>query len=56
MIIPMPNNENQRFKVLWQYDVLDSVSEEVFDDLTELAARTGGGGVPTVRSGAKNSD
>jgi two-component system, cell cycle sensor histidine kinase and response regulator CckA len=25
--------------VLWQYDVLDTVPEEVFDDLTELAAR-----------------
>jgi GAF domain-containing protein len=25
--------------VLWQYDILDSVPEEVFDDLTELAAR-----------------
>ena len=25
--------------MLWQYDVLDTVPEEVFDDLTELAAR-----------------
>src|SRR5438552_14625134 len=32
-------NEKQRLKVLWQYDILDSVPEEVFDDLTELAAR-----------------
>jgi GAF domain-containing protein len=32
-------NEKQRLKVLWQYDVLDTVPEEVFDDLTELAAR-----------------
>src|SRR5438067_12793643 len=32
-------NEKQRLKVLWQYDLLDSVPEEVFDDLTELAAR-----------------
>ena len=33
------NHERKRLKVLWQYDVLDTVPEEVFDDLTELAAR-----------------
>lgn len=33
------NHEAKRLKVLWQYDVLDTVPEEVFDDLTELAAR-----------------
>jgi GAF domain-containing protein len=31
--------EKKRLRVLWQYDVLDTVPEEVFDDLTELAAR-----------------
>jgi GAF domain-containing protein len=31
--------EKKRLKVLWQYEVLDTVPEEVFDDLTELAAR-----------------
>ena len=36
---PIPPNEKKRLKVLWQYDVLDTVPEEVFDDLTELAAR-----------------
>ena len=40
MIPPIPANEKKRLRVLWQYDVLDSVPEEVFDDLTELAART----------------
>src|SRR3954470_15641340 len=35
----LPTVEKQRLKVLWQYDVLDTVPEEVFDDLTELAAR-----------------
>jgi two-component system cell cycle sensor histidine kinase/response regulator CckA len=35
----LPATEKQRLKVLWQYDVLDTVPEEVFDDLTELAAR-----------------
>src|SRR5512146_2803179 len=34
-----PQNEAKRLKVLWQYDVLDTVPEEIFDDLTELAAR-----------------
>jgi GAF domain-containing protein len=32
-------SEARRLKVLWQYDVLDTVPEELFDDLTELAAR-----------------
>ena len=32
-------NEKKRLKVLWQYEVLDTVPEELFDDLTELAAR-----------------
>jgi GAF domain-containing protein len=39
MTTPLPRHEKQRLKVLWQYDVLDTVPEEVFDDLTELAAR-----------------
>jgi GAF domain-containing protein len=35
-----PNRlEAKRLKVLWEYEVLDTVPEEVFDDLTELAAR-----------------
>jgi GAF domain-containing protein len=39
MTTPIHQNEKQRLKVLWQYEVLDTVPEEVFDDLTELAAR-----------------
>src|ERR1700682_4622787 len=39
MNAPIPKNEKKRLRVLWQYDILDSVPEEVFDDLTELAAR-----------------
>jgi GAF domain-containing protein len=35
---PLPKNEIKRLKVLWQYDVLDTVPEEVFDDLTDLAS------------------
>ena len=39
MTAPSLQNEKKRLKVLWQYEVLDTVPEEVFDDLTELAAR-----------------
>jgi GAF domain-containing protein len=39
MNAPIPKNEKKRLRVLWQYDILDTVPEEVFDDLTELAAR-----------------
>ena len=38
MKAPKPKNEVQRIKVLWQYNVLDTVPEAVFDELTELAA------------------
>ena len=38
MPAPKPKNDRQRLKVLWQYDVLDTVPEEVFNDLTDLAA------------------
>jgi GAF domain-containing protein len=33
-----PKNEAKRLKVLWQYDILDTLPEEMFDDLTDLAA------------------
>src|SRR6266446_2760367 len=39
MNAPIPPNDKHRLQVLWQYDMLDTVPEEVFDDLTELAAR-----------------
>ena len=35
---PLPKSEKKRLNVLWQYDVLDTVPEEVFDELTNLAA------------------
>jgi GAF domain-containing protein len=38
MKAPIPKNEKKRLEVLWQYEVLDSVPERVFDDLTELAS------------------
>jgi GAF domain-containing protein len=37
MKAPLPKNESKRLNVLWQYDILDTVPEEVFDDLAELA-------------------
>jgi GAF domain-containing protein len=39
MSAPSPQHEKKRLAVLWQYEVLDTVPEEVFDNLTELAAR-----------------
>ena len=38
MTIQKTKNEVLRLKVLWQYDVLDTVPEAVFDELTSLAA------------------
>jgi GAF domain-containing protein len=34
----IPANERQRLSVLWQYDILDTIPEEVFDELADLAA------------------
>ncbi|MGH7972823.1 MAG: hypothetical protein ACREIC_29260, partial [Limisphaerales bacterium] len=39
MSAPTLQSEKKRLNVLWQYEVLDTVPEELFDDLTELAAR-----------------
>jgi len=38
MKTPVPKNEKKRLEVLWQYDVLDTIPEQVFDDLADLAA------------------
>jgi GAF domain-containing protein len=38
MKAPIPKNDKKRLAVLWQYDVLDTVPEQVFDDLADLAA------------------
>jgi diguanylate cyclase (GGDEF)-like protein/PAS domain S-box-containing protein len=35
---PLPNNEAARIKALYQYEILDTPEEEVYDDLTRLAA------------------
>jgi GAF domain-containing protein len=39
MTTPILKTEAKRLRVLWQYDVLDTVPEEIFDDLTDLAAK-----------------
>lgn len=36
--MPLPKNEKKRLEVLWEYEVLDTVPEQVFDDLAYLAA------------------
>jgi GAF domain-containing protein len=38
MSVANHHNEKKRLKVLWQYEVLDTLPEALFDDLTELAA------------------
>jgi GAF domain-containing protein len=48
MNVPIPKNENKRLRVLWQYDILDTVPEEVFDDLTDLAARICGAPIALI--------
>lgn len=34
----LPNDETERLKTLLKYEILDTVAEKVFDDLTELAS------------------
>jgi GAF domain-containing protein len=48
MSAPVPKNEAQRIKVLWQYEVLDTVPEEVFDELTDLAAHICGAPIALI--------
>jgi len=38
MKTPLPKAEKKRLKILWQYELLDTIPEEAFDDLTALAA------------------
>ena len=48
MPAPISKNEARRIKVLWQYDVLDTVPEEVFDELTDLAAQICGAPIALI--------
>ncbi|WP_334853736.1 sensor domain-containing diguanylate cyclase [Nostoc sp.] len=36
--VPLPNNEAERLKALADYNILDTLPEEAFDDITALAA------------------
>lgn len=38
MTAPLPKNESARLEALRQYEILDTDPEEVFDDITRLAA------------------
>lgn len=35
---PIPEDEISRLKDLYEYDVLDTAAEKIFDDLTQLAS------------------
>lgn len=48
MTTPLQKTEVQRIKVLWQYEVLDTVPEEVFDELTNLAAQICGAPIALI--------
>ena len=39
MTAPSPSSEKKRLEVLWDYGVLDTPPESVFDDLTAIAAQ-----------------
>lgn len=38
MQAPRPDNEAERLRILYQYEILDTISEQAFDELTELAS------------------
>ena len=48
MSAPIPKNDAKRIQVLWQYDILDTVPEEVFDELADLAAHICGAPVALI--------
>ena len=47
-IAPLPPDESARLDALRRYDILDTASEEAFDDLTRLAAKSCGAPIALV--------
>ena len=47
-IAPLPSDESARLDALRRYDILDTASEEAFDDLTRLAAKICGAPIALV--------
>ena len=48
MAMPLPVDEDARIEALQRYAVLDSAPEQVFDDLTRLAAYVTGAPIALI--------
>ena len=54
MKAPLPENEADRLKALYWYEILDSVSEQVFDDLALAASQVCGTPIAMITLIAEN--